>query len=295
MRERMRETISSSTRGRRRTVLLAALDDAFDSADFPFAHGRVVPRLVVDLTTPDGRQLDVTRRRLDAGARRTSWPLDSAHGRRETGGGTRGWPGRRPRATETSRDGPDRPPDTSSRLPPVTLVDDGWRHFADADWQAAHDTFAAALAEPPGDPDALDGLGQALWWLGERDAASTGDARRTLAYRGRGDTRRAGRIATYLAGEERIDGRSRDGAGWLARARRLLAGAGVLPEHGWLEIEEAKSRARPGGDRGARARRARVAHEIGDPDIECMALGAARPGRRRQGRVDEGVASSTRR
>ena len=48
----------------------------------------------------------------------------------------------------------------------MTLVAEGWGHFADADWEAAHDDFAAALAEDPGDPDSLDGLGQSLWWLG---------------------------------------------------------------------------------------------------------------------------------
>jgi predicted acylesterase/phospholipase RssA len=62
MRTQMHAAIESSTRGRRRTELLRALDDAFATADFPFAHSRVVPRLVVDLVTPDGTQLDVTRR-----------------------------------------------------------------------------------------------------------------------------------------------------------------------------------------------------------------------------------------
>ncbi len=46
----------------------------------------------------------------------------------------------------------------------------GWRLFARAEWAAARDAFAAALADRPDDPEALDGLGQSLWWLGERDA-----------------------------------------------------------------------------------------------------------------------------
>ena len=60
----MRETIVSSCRGRQRAELLAALDHAFDTADFPFRRSRVVPRLVVDLTTPEGVRLDITRRRV---------------------------------------------------------------------------------------------------------------------------------------------------------------------------------------------------------------------------------------
>ena len=39
--------------------------------------------------------------------------------------------------------------------------------------------FAAALEAAPRDPDALDGLGQSLCWLGERDA---GIDRRREAY-----------------------------------------------------------------------------------------------------------------
>lgn len=62
VRARMRAAIEASTRGRRRTELLRALDESFASADFPFAHSRVVPRLVVDVATPDGTRLDISRR-----------------------------------------------------------------------------------------------------------------------------------------------------------------------------------------------------------------------------------------
>src|SRR5918999_5821280 len=105
----------------------------------------------------------------------------------------------------------------------------GWKHFARADWAAARDAFAAALEHEPGDPEALDGLGQSLWWLGERDAAI--DRRRAAyaAYQRRGDARNAGRVATYLAGEHRIDGRDAAAAGWMARAQRLLAGEDTVP------------------------------------------------------------------
>ena len=47
----------------------------------------------------------------------------------------------------------------------------GWQHFDQADWAAARAAFAAALEQDSRDPEALDGLGQSLWWLGERDAA----------------------------------------------------------------------------------------------------------------------------
>lgn len=63
VREQMRKTIESLARGRQRGELLAAMDESIAAADFPFRRGRVVPRLVVDLTTPEGVRLDVTRNR----------------------------------------------------------------------------------------------------------------------------------------------------------------------------------------------------------------------------------------
>jgi hypothetical protein len=40
---------------------------------------------------------------------------------------------------------------------------EGWKGLPRADWTGARDAFAAALDADPDDPEALDGLGQALW------------------------------------------------------------------------------------------------------------------------------------
>ena len=172
----------------------------------------------------------------------------------------------------------------------MTLVDDARRNFADAEWEAARDAFAEALEADPGDPDILDGLGQSLWWLGARDEAIATRRDAYLAYRRRGDSRGAGRVATYLAAEERIAGRTASASGWLARARRLLDGLGATSEVGWLEVEEAKA-APDSATTEAHARSAlAIAHQLGDTDVECLALshlGRAVVG---QGRVIEGVA-----
>ncbi len=165
-----------------------------------------------------------------------------------------------------------------------------WKHFDEADWAAARDAFAAALDEEPGDPRALDGLGQSLWWLGERDAAIAKRREAYAAYRRRGDARSAGGLAAYLAGEHRIDGRHAAAAGWLARARRLLADAGTVPEQGWLAIEDAKRAHDPAEAERHAAAALEVAHALADPDVECMALAQLGRAAVRQGRVDEGVA-----
>jgi DNA-binding NarL/FixJ family response regulator len=165
-----------------------------------------------------------------------------------------------------------------------------WQHFADADWAAARDGFRAVLEEAPGDPEALDGLGQSLWWLGARDAAIECRRDAYAGYQRRGDTRSAGRLATYLAGEHRIDGQHAAGAGWLSRARRLLAGHGTIAEIGWLAIEEAKRADAPAQAEGHARAALDVAHALADPDVECMALAQLGRALVRQGRVDEGVA-----
>ncbi len=164
-----------------------------------------------------------------------------------------------------------------------------WEHFARADWAAARDAFQAALEDEPGDAEALDGLGQSLWWLGERRAGMACRQEAYVAYQRRGDARNAGGLAVYLAGEHRVDGQHAAAAGWLSRGRRLLADVSTGAEHGWLAIEEAKRAADPEDAE----RHARVAldsaHERADPNVECMALAQLGRALVRQGRLDEGL------
>jgi DNA-binding NarL/FixJ family response regulator/Tfp pilus assembly protein PilF len=166
----------------------------------------------------------------------------------------------------------------------------GWQHFDQADWAAARAAFAARLEDDPSDPEALDGLGQSLWWLGERDEGIESRREAYAAYQRRGEARNAGRLAIYLAGEHRIDGQHAAAAGWLARARRLLAGEGAVSELGWLAIEEAKRADDPAVAAQHAQNALKVAHDLNDPDVECMALAQLGRAVVRQGRVEEGVA-----
>ncbi len=142
----------------------------------------------------------------------------------------------------------------------------------------------------PGDPAVLDGLGQSLWWLGDRDAAIERRREAYAAYRRNGDALNAGRVAVYLASERRIDGQSAEASGWLSRARRLLEGEGPCVALGWLAIEDAKRSDDPlDAERHANAA-LEIAHALEDPDIECMALAQLGRSVVAQGRVDEGLA-----
>jgi DNA-binding CsgD family transcriptional regulator/Tfp pilus assembly protein PilF len=172
----------------------------------------------------------------------------------------------------------------------ASRIEDGWELFGEADWAGARDAFAAALESTPEEPEALDGLGQSLWWLGEREAGIDRRRQAYAAYQRQGNSLAAGRLATYLAGEHRIDGLDAEAAGWQARARRLLADHGAVAERGWLEIEDAKRAADPiEAERHAQAA-LDVAQGVGDPDVECMALAQLGRATVRQGRTAEGIA-----
>jgi DNA-binding NarL/FixJ family response regulator len=148
-----------------------------------------------------------------------------------------------------------------------------WDALRQADWATARETFAARLEEVPDDPEALDGLGRALWWLGDAQAGIQRRREAYAEYKRRGDALQAGNLATYLAGEHRIAGEPAAASGWLARAERLLEDAPPCAERGWLEIERAKRSAGDPARRGEHAGRAAdLGRRLRDPDLEAAAL-----------------------
>ncbi|HEX8082913.1 MAG TPA: LuxR C-terminal-related transcriptional regulator [Solirubrobacteraceae bacterium] len=158
------------------------------------------------------------------------------------------------------------------------------------EFAAARDAAEAALERDPSDPEALDVLGEALWTVGDRDG---GIARRQEAYaahRRRGDRRRAAWLATYLAGEARIDGRAAEANGWLGRARRLLDELETGSEHGWLAIEEAKRAGTPEEAAACAERALAIARAADDVDVEISALAQLGLAKTTLGDVDGGMA-----
>jgi DNA-binding NarL/FixJ family response regulator len=148
-----------------------------------------------------------------------------------------------------------------------------WDALRRAEWITARDAFAARLAVAPDDPEALDGLGRAVWWLGEPHAGMERRREAYAEYKRHGEARQAANLATYVAAEHRIAGEAAAARGWLARAERLLAAAPPCAELGWLEIEYAKRSAGDPAGRGQHAERAaELGRELRDPDLEAAAL-----------------------
>jgi DNA-binding CsgD family transcriptional regulator len=143
-------------------------------------------------------------------------------------------------------------------------------------WEQARESFDAALARGESG-EAWEGLGWAAWWLD--DEALTFDARERAfrCYRGEGDARAAGRVATWIAADFReFRGEEVVGRGWLERARRLLDPLPDAPEHGWLALIEADFALNVDRDLDLTLRLARRAGALGRrlevADLEAVGL-----------------------
>jgi ATP/maltotriose-dependent transcriptional regulator MalT len=104
-------------------------------------------------------------------------------------------------------------------------------------WEEARVAFETALAAGER-PEALEGLGWALFWLDRVGESLDVRERAFRLYLESGAVRDAARVA-YELGVDCIDLRGEAPAsGWLERARRLLDGLETGAEHGWLALWE---------------------------------------------------------
>ncbi len=172
------------------------------------------------------------------------------------------------------------------------LVDEAAAALAALDWPAAKRLYEQALAVAE-TPDALEGLGTAAFFLDDAELALEVRERAYAGYNAAGRPVDAARVAIALAWDYRtVRGERAVGDGWLARARRLLEGAGPTREQGWLALREA-SFALPGDPVLARERCAEaavLARRLGDLDLEMTAIALDGLARVSQGEVAEGMA-----
>jgi ATP/maltotriose-dependent transcriptional regulator MalT len=161
------------------------------------------------------------------------------------------------------------------------------------EWSVAREAFEAALVHDES-AEALLGLGNALWWLGETGASVRSLERAYAAFRRRPDPAQAVLAAvslclTYLASL----GNQAASRGWLARAARLVEDSELAGLGGWVLLCRAAI-AEEDGDAGAAERWAREAHETArepaDRDLELCALSVLGSALVAMGRVVEGAA-----
>jgi hypothetical protein len=160
--------------------------------------------------------------------------------------------------------------------------------LAAGDWALAKEAFAA-VAET-GSPDALDGLGRALWWLKDVRAAIETRTRAHKAYKSQGRLGEAAAVAVWLARELRPLFRNDAAAdGWLARAETLAMRAADSSVFGWISLARAEATF-DATEAIARSRSAlEVARRYDDPDLEIVSLARLGLLQVASGEIDDGI------
>jgi LuxR family maltose regulon positive regulatory protein len=119
---------------------------------------------------------------------------------------------------------------------PVSGLDAGRAALARGDWQAARVAFETALQSEE-NPEALEGLGLAAWWLDLADVVFDVRERAFRIYRERDDSLGAARMAVWLAWDTAaFRGEQAVASGWLQRAHRFLDGRPDSIEHAFLAL-----------------------------------------------------------
>lgn len=140
-------------------------------------------------------------------------------------------------------------------------------------WQEARAAFQGILQEQEL-PEALAGLGDALFWLGDVQASVACQERAYAAYRRRGDWAAAAESAFWLCMVcEAAQGNVAASRGWLARCERLLQDLDAGPLEGWLDFARAVHATDHARCRALLERALAAARSHDDPDLELCALG----------------------
>lgn len=170
------------------------------------------------------------------------------------------------------------------------LVERGNAALLACDWTAAQQLFEDALTAVE-TPEALDGLGQALYWQHRYPDALQLRQRAYVAYRERGDRRRAAFVAVQLAQlHGLIHGNAAAVNGWIGHAARMLEDCGDCAEQGWLELFRGCIAADPSEREQRSATAIDVGRRLGSPALEFDALGYLGKARIEQGDVATGMA-----
>jgi len=171
------------------------------------------------------------------------------------------------------------------------LVALGEQALVSGDWTGAREAFQAAV-DSGETPDALDGLGRAVWWLGDVDRAIEYRMRAYAAVRRQGDAARAAVIALWL-GREYLEAVGNEPAsqGWVARAEGLVRDREQGLEHGWLELTHGSRAAAPEAMRRHAQAALQIARRFEAVDLEASALALRGRALLLDGDVDQGVAA----
>jgi len=172
---------------------------------------------------------------------------------------------------------------------------DGDDALARGAWVEAREAYERTLARREF-PEALEGLGNAAWWLDLSDLVFGSREKAYRLYLTRGDRAEAARVAVWLAWDYwAFRGESAVANGWLQRARRLLDGLPSCSERAWLEVREGSFRLLEEGDPvralAQAAEGIRIAQEVGNIDLEMLGRAVQGLALVASGAVSEGMSN----
>jgi len=183
----------------------------------------------------------------------------------------------------------DAPHDHHVAVPVDEAIEAGRAALRTGRWQEALAAFEASLADKE-TPEALDGMGEALWWLCEARASVRYRERAYVKFREAGKGASACRAAVNLSISYLVNlGNEAAARGWLARAERVMGEADPNPMEGWLMLM--RGFLSPDSDRARKyLTQALVwARDTDDIDLELIALGDLGLALVVAGKPDEGM------
>lgn len=156
-------------------------------------------------------------------------------------------------------------------------------------WADARDEFVAVLRTGER-VDAVQGLADALWWLGDAPGCLTRMERAYALHREADDLVSATTMTIWLAATQlKCFGNRAACRGWLATGQRLADQLDMPAMTGWLEWARAAEAADPEMGRRYAHSSVDIARRIGDRDLEICALGELGKCLVSLGRTEEGL------
>jgi DNA-binding CsgD family transcriptional regulator len=164
----------------------------------------------------------------------------------------------------------------------------GFQAMAAGNWPGARDAFSAVL-EVAEVPEALFGLANALFWLGDLAGTIASCEKAYAGFRRRGDAMLAAGAALSLVGYNKgYLGNTAAARGWLSRAARII-GDEVPELRGELLGATAYVTDDPVRSEALARQAAEIGRANGNVDLELMAMHAVGTALVQQGRIEEGM------
>ncbi len=170
------------------------------------------------------------------------------------------------------------------------LLEEARAALESGDWETARASFQASL-EQEETAEALFGLSDVLWWLGETRGAVRYGERAYAEFRRRDDAASATLAAITLYFHYRVSlGNAAAARGWLGRAARLVEEFELVPFEGWVLLVRAHNAGDPAASESWARQALDLARGLGDVDLELCALSQIGAALVELGRLEEGGA-----